>query len=474
MTTFIAELESALGADGVSTDLVDRIAYSRDAFPLALKAAQHGAAYALPDCIVFPRDTVDVATALRVARKHRLPIVPFGGGSSVVGGALPVRGGIVIDLKGMADVVELDSVSGLVTVGAGANGQRLEDHLNERGFTLGHYPQSLRSSTVGGWIAHRATGTASTRYGGIESLVAGLEVVLPNGTHLELPPVPRTAVGPDLRQLFLGAEGTLGIVTRATLRVRPLPQTHRWLAFTFTSFPAGLEAIRHTVQADLRPSVVRLYDEAEARPLLEAAERPPACLLIARFEGDPERVDWESTAASWRITQTGGLPITPEPAEDWWRDRFSTAALLRTLQTPLGLAETLEAAAPWRRLSDLYFAMREAIRDALASGGTLRAIYGHTSHAYTDGANVYLVFHGEARSEADLPHLYFRTLEAAFLACSRAGGTISHHHGVGLAKARWISLELGETGLEVLRAVQRALDPDGLFNPGKLGVDGHA
>ncbi len=462
------DLSAALGAESVSQDTTDLLAYAHDVFPLALKLAGQGRPFALPDVIVFPHSSAEVAEVVRIARRHKAPVIPYGGGSGIVGGALPVGGGIVVELKRLASIGEIDMVSRLVTVGAGLNGQRLEDHLNERGFTTGHYPQSLRSSTVGGWIAHRAIGTASTRYGGIEDIVAGLEAVLPDGEILRLKPLPRSSTGPDLKQLFLGGEGTLGIVTEATLRIRPLPAARRWLVFTFDDFAAGLEAVRAVVQADLRPAVVRLYDELEAAHVLQLAGLAPGrCLLLMDCEGDADSVQWEA-GRSVEILSTHGSPAPEVIAERWWQGRFFTRGLLNTLHKPLGVADALEIAAPWRDLAGAYRAMRREMSAALGPSGV---VYGHTSHAYPDGANLYMIFHGEAAQEDDLAEYYDRVLAAAFRACVDHGGTISHHHGIGLGKARWMGWENGPEALGVLRAIQHALDPERRMNPGKLGAE---
>jgi alkyldihydroxyacetonephosphate synthase len=471
MTDLLEHLRAALGPDGVSADPVDRRAYGHDTFPLALKPAGEGRPAYEPDMIAFPRNADEVATVVRLARAAGTPVVPFGGGSGIVGGALAVRGGVMVDLKHLAAVEEIDPISRLVAVGAGINGQRLEDYLNERGYTTGHYPQSLRSSTLGGWIAHRAIGTASTRYGGIEALVAGMDVVLPTGEFLRLRPSPRGSTGPDLRQLFLGGEGTLGIVTQATLRIRPLPAARAWLVFVCPDFAAGLDAIRRTVQGEYRPAVVRLYDAEEGAHLLEGVPHAPgACLLLLSCEGEAEQVDWESAQIRKQVGAAGATEIGSEPAERWWAGRFNTAGLLHTLRAPLGIADALEVAAPWRALPALYAAMRADMRAALGLPDRPGAVYGHTSHAYLDGANLYMIFHGQAASPADVAPLYGRVLDAAFQACTRHGGTLSHHHGIGLGKARWMELEYGAAGLGVLRAVQRALDPDGILNPGKIGA----
>jgi alkyldihydroxyacetonephosphate synthase len=453
-----------------STDPVDLLAYSHDAYPLALKAARRGLAAHPPQVVAFPATTMEVQHVVRAARESGLPIVPYGGGSGIVGGALAVDGGVVVETKRLSGLRELDALSGLARFGAGTNGQRLEDALNEHGLTCGHYPQSLRSSTVGGWIAHRASGSASTQYGGIEHLVAGLEVVLPSGDVLELRPVPRTASGVDLRQLFLGAEGTLGIVTTATLRVWDLPAARRWTVLSFGQFEQGLEMIRRVVRGGLRPAVVRLYDAAETAEKFGA--EPSAenrCVLLLSSEGDEQYAAFQSARMQELGVAAGGQAEAQELADAWWSTRFDTPGLLATLSEPTGIADALEIAAPWSRLSAVYHDVLGAMTTALAQGRPPTKVYGHCSHAYPDGANVYMVFHGHARSESAVADLYQETVAAALRACAGQGGTISHHHGIGLGKANLMELEYGSVGLDVLRGVQRAIDPGRLFNPGKLG-----
>jgi alkyldihydroxyacetonephosphate synthase len=470
MSNLINDLQSALGPEEVSDRLIDRLAYAHDTFPPVLKRAESVTQPFLPDVVVFPRSVEDVSSVARIASRRKVPLNVYGGGSGIVGGALAVRGGITLDTRQLTQPFDLDPISNLLTVGAGYNGQRLEDRLNAAGYTLGHYPQSLRSSSVGGWIAHRATGTASTRYGGIEALVAGMEVVLASGDILRLKATPRSATGPDLRQLFLGAEGTLGIVTQATLRIRPIPEARRWLVYAFPSFADGLNAIRMGVQAELRPAIVRLYDEIEASHLLEnSGLMSDSCLLILACEGSREMADFESAQLDRIIISAGGVVLPPTPAEAWWEDRFNTRGLLRTMRTQGGISDALEVSASWRDLPRLYSSMRGGMEKALGLPGRAGQVYGHCSHVYPDGGNLYMIFHGFTDDDQPVNRLYEQVLEAAFAACHENGGSLSHHHGIGLGKARWMERELGSSGLGVLRSIQKAADPDRILNPGKIG-----
>jgi alkyldihydroxyacetonephosphate synthase len=457
----------SLGEVPWTRDPVDLLAYSHDTYPLALRAAVRGTSLWAPDVVCHPRDTPDVVRVVRAAGEAGIPVVPFGGGSGIVGGALAVRGGVVVDTKHLAAIEAVDEVSGLVTVGAGINGQRLEDALNELGLTTGHYPQSLRSSSVGGWIAHRAIGTASTRYGGIERMVAGLEVVLATGEVLRLRPAPRTSTGIDLRGLFVGGEGMLGIVTRATLRAWPVPETRRWVMSSYATYPDGLEVVRRAVRSGTAPAIVRLYDEAETADRFGGQGLAGRCLLLLGSEGDPELVAFEAARLGATIEAVGGRREPDELGDAWWRTRFHTAGLLRTIGTPAGVADALEVSAPWSLLWGVHGAMRRAMLERMSSLGATGSVWGHTSHAYPDGANLYMILHATAADPAGVPELYTGLLDAAFRACVESGGSMSHHHGVGLGKAPWLSLEHGEVGQAVLRSIRAALDPDGRLNPGK-------
>jgi len=471
MSDLLTELTTVLGDERVSVEWVDRLAYAHDTFPLALKNAEsHHQAY-LPDGIVFPKTTQEVSQVIHLAHAYRTPIHIFGGGSGIVGGALAVHGGIMLETKGLDTIFELDPISNLVTVGAGINGQRLEDYLNAHGFILGHYPQSLRSSTLGGWIAHRATGTASSLYGGIEELITGMEVVLPSGEILLIRSTPRSATGPDLRQLLIGAEGTCGVVTRATLRIRPSPEERHWLVYSFPDMEIGLTAIRHVIQKGLRPAIVRLYDDLESAHLSGMEQNPEKpCVLIIGCEGDREQVVYEATRVSTILLGAGGSAQTTQLAENWWKDRFNTRGLLKTLRVENSIADALEVSGSWRILPDLYRSMQMAMEAAIHSHGDSGIVYGHCSHVYPDGGNLYMIFHATSNESDNLSELYKRILDAAFIACVQVGGSISHHHGIGLGKAQWMKLELGQCGIEVLQSIQQALDPDRLLNPGKLGA----
>ncbi len=453
----------------VSTSVADRIAYAHDASPVALKRAAAGELPHLPAVIVWPESAVEIAAIMRWAQETGVPLTPCGSGSGIVGGALGDPRGVTLDLTRLDRIVEIDDVSLLVRVQPGINGQRLEDQLNARGYTLGHFPQSLRASTLGGWIAHRAAGVASTRFGKIEDLVEALEVVLPTGEIVRTRAVPRSATGPDLDQLFIGSEGAFGIVTEATVTIRLCPAARQWQAYSVDSFPAALDAIRRVIQQDLRPAIVRLFDAEEAVPYL-AGDDPGAVVLLWGCQGSAALVDFELAHIRAVCEPVARRDLGTGPGEQWWRHRFSTSGLLHTIQAPHGIADALEISATWRDLPAIYERMRASM---LAAAGPDARVFGHVSHVYPSGGNLYMIFHARAADDAAVPALYDRILDAAFTACLANGGSLSHHHGVGATKARWLVDEHGEAGLTLLRRLQRLLDPAGIMNPG-VGLAGGA
>ena len=465
IATVQQELINILGPEQVTTSPASLLAYGRDAYPVAIREALHGGARFEPSIVAWPRSTRDVVEVLAIARRHRLPVVPYGAGSGIVGGALAGEHRLTLDMRRLARFIAHDPVSMTATVEAGILGKDLEDRLNASGFTCGHFPQSLYSSTVGGWVAHRGVGTFSTRYGKIDDLVLGLEAVLPDGTIVDLKAAPQSAAGPDLKRLFLGSEGTLGIITQVTLRVFPAPEARRLVGFACDSFDVGLDAVRRIVQAGYRPAAVRLYDADEARLQLGTDPSTEDALLIAVIDGPGPLVEATAGAFADTAAALGLRDVGDRYTADWLRSRFSTAGLVTTNESPLGIADALEVANDWARLGGTYARMRSAMETVIGEGGR---IFGHASHFYHTGANLYLIFHATADAPDAVEARYRAVLDAAFDACLATGGTLTHHHGVGLGKRRYMERELGSGGHELLSMIKRAIDPGGLMNPGKL------
>jgi alkyldihydroxyacetonephosphate synthase len=456
-------LAGELGTEAVvvESDVLDDA--SRDWWPLAGVWATLGCLPARPAAVVRPADAAGVAVAVRLAAEHRVPLTPAAGRSGVCGGAVPVAGGVVLDLRGLAGVVDVDDTSLLVRALPGTFGDDLEASLADRGLTLGHWPQSMALSTVGGWVACRSAGQYSTRYGKIEDMVVGLEVVDGRGRHLRTGGSPRAATGPDLTQLFVGSEGTLGVVTEATLRVRPRPAGTGWAAFAFPHFADGLDACRRVLRRGATPAVLRLYDPVEsARSFSEGGN-----LLLVLDEGDPAAVEATLAVVEEEVRRTPGVEVRDRRLVGRWVEhRNDVSALGLALGAGL-VVDTVEVAASWRALPGLYDQVVAAIG---AVPGTLAAS-GHCSHAYLDGGCLYFTFAGGPGEDPAAKDAYYRAaLDGAMAATVKAGGAISHHHGIGLVRAPWLPEALGQGAFDALCDLKAAFDPTGVLNPGKLGL----
>lgn len=454
-----------IGAGAVSTDPADLVAHARDWWPLAMLRERRGDDLDAPLAVVRPVSVEQVSAVLRWADATATPVVPFGGGSGVCGGAQAVAGALALDTRRL-DAVTIDEQALIVSAQAGAMGPAVEAALDSRGLTLGHFPQSIEISSVGGWLATRSAGQKSSLYGRIDDMVRGLEVVLAGGRVVRTRPAPGTSAGPDLARLFLGSEGTLGVITEATLAVRPAPQRVTQSAWELDDFAAGLEALRLVARAGLRPAVCRLYDATDA--WIAFRERAPGgAVLILRFEGAaPARA--EERAVRGILAGLGARTLGPSLAKRWWAHRNEAVATLTKVMFegalgPTGLVDTMEVAGLWP-VAGLY----HAVRDGLSAHADLVGC--HASHLYPQGACLYFtfVFTG-SRDDHVAEQRYRAAWEAGMRAALRSGATITHHHGIGLLRAPWIGEELGE-GLQVLRAMKRALDPKGIMNPGKLGL----
>jgi alkyldihydroxyacetonephosphate synthase len=559
------ELVPIVGERRLSMRESDLASYGRDMWPRLLIGMRAGALPPdRPHAVVWPETEREVAAIVRVARELGLPIVPYGGGSGVCGGAVPILGGITIDLKRMNDVVALDRDEMVVDVEAGMNGERFERALNRRGFTLGHFPSSIYCSTVGGWLACRAAGQMSTKYGKIEDRVAGLTVVTGRGDVIHTDGPVRAERGPNWTQLLVGSEGTLGVITSARLRVAPTPELRVLRGFEIESVHHGVEAIRRVMQRGLRPAVIRLYDEIDTfinhapllgprRPALEAAahERsvaaaarshllhapvpgaaqgalphipprevvPPArpgaglltraigflgtgetaqrlgarlrrdaisavlarprlinslaaplaervsrrgCRLIIGLEGSRIRTGVEAKLVFDELERAGAVDQGEEPGRDWFEHRYAVSYKMSPAFRAGLFVDTMEVASTWERLMDLY----RAVKQAIAQHAVVMA---HFSHAYPEGCSIYFTFFARGEPAADAHRAYDAIWRDGMAAASRAGGTISHHHGVGLLKGQAMAAEHREA-MTLLRALKASLDPDGILNPGKLGL----
>ncbi|MDQ5815348.1 MAG: FAD-binding oxidoreductase [Actinomycetota bacterium] len=438
--------------------------HSMDWSAPALIAQRRGPARPLPIFVSRPRSTEEVTHLLEWANRTTTPVVPFGGGSGVCRAIEPVDAAVV-DMRSMDKILEFDEKSRLVTVQAGIMGPILSEELESRGFMIGHEPQSLALSTVGGWIATRACGQLSARYGGIEDLLVGLEAVLPDGRIVRSRVAPRRATGPDVAALMLGSEGTLGIVTEATLRVSPIPEGRADAALTFDHMNEAVAACRALAQSDLRPTMARLYDKEDASIFLRHHEDPPeGPLLLLSFDGFVH--DDRARAARELV---GGRDADPSFVAHWWAHRNDAVEAYRSLMGgdgllgPHALIDTIEVVATWSNLRALYHSVKEALASRADIAGC------HLSHLYADGACLYFTAASACASDDDALELNRAWWDAAMSATLEAEGSISHHHGIGRTKAQWLPQELNGW-FDVLAAVKRAVDPNGIMNPGALGL----
>jgi alkyldihydroxyacetonephosphate synthase len=425
-----------------------------DLWPLGLMRRRAGET--VPEVeVVRPTTFDEVRELLRAGRR----LVPLGGGSGVCGAVQPEAGEVVLDL-GALDAVEIDEANLLVRAQAGAGGMELERRLNGRGLTLGHYPSSLPVATVGGLVSTRSSGQESTRYGSIEDLLLGLTVALPDGSLAEARPGPRSAAGPALHQLFCGAEGGLGVVLEAVLRVHRRPARVIGGGWRLEAVAPGLEAMREVLQQGLRPLVLRLYDPEDA--LLQGEAE--GCLLVAATAGPPPVARAEAEVLAALVEAAGSVSLGGRPWERWLRHRFDLSAerLREVLEPPGAYLDTIEVAASWTDLPALY---RE-VKAHLAATAQLALC--HFGHGSGQGACAYFTFAGSGPDEAAAEAVYREAWRGAMEATLAAGGTISHHHGVGRVRAPWIRREM-RGWWRVWEAARDALDPSARMNPGALG-----
>ena len=439
-----------------------------DSWTLALLRRVRGDELPVPAAVVFPVSTDEVATVLAWASETRTAVVPRGAGSGVCGGAQAVPGAVVIDLSRMDRVTGVDLVSRVVHVQSGLRGDRLEDALATRGLTVGHYPQSIAMSTVGGWIAASSAGQASAGFGAIEDVLLGLTAVLPGGEILRCRPVPRSAAGPDLRRLLVGSEGTLAVVTEATLACRPRPAGWEWLAFSFPEFGALADGLREVVREPTGAAVIRGYDEADAVLSFGSVGHAAGCVGILGFPSGPNGPgalpDRKRLAAEVIQRAAPAQLIDPAYGDHWWEHRNDAAATYFQIMGPdraFGpgvIVDTVEVAGLWSAVPELY----AGVRTALAAHS--QVVICHLSHLHPSGSSLYFTFLVSGADDGGAEERYLMAWEQAARACHAAGGTITHHHGVGRLKSGFLAGELGGTGVGLLRRLKAAVDPAGIMN----------
>jgi alkyldihydroxyacetonephosphate synthase len=489
----LASLREIVGAEHVRDGHSERVLHAAGKGYPDLVRLRAGEPEGAPDAVVYPGSHEQLRALLELCAHSSLAAVPFGGGTSVVGGVAPLRGShggvLALDTGRMADVLELDERSATVTVQGGMRAPALERRLAAHGLTLGHFPQSFEYVSLGGCAATRSAGQASSGYGAIEKMILGLRLAAPTA-EIVLPAIPASAAGPGMRQLLVGSEGTLGVISELDLRVRPAPRERIYEGVFFEDFAAGEETLRLLAREHALPDVTRLSDEQETRMSLALAGTPGVkdrlgraylrlrgygggCLAILGFEGDGEELACRRRRAHAIVSQGGGLAVGRAPGEAWLKSRFAAPYLRDELLTHGVMVETLETAAQWSDVAALHRSVSAAIVSALSGGGAGGAGAGeplvmcHLSHVYETGASLYFTLLARQR-EGDELGQWRGVKQAAGEAIMAGGGTITHHHGVGRDHAPWMAREIGDGGVEALRALKAQLDPAGLMNPGKL------
>ncbi|WP_044508209.1 FAD-binding oxidoreductase [Gordonia sp. KTR9] len=472
------EISAIVGAGNVTDADAARVQHTRGYSTPDILRLRAGDAGDAPDLVVYPGGHDEVVAILRLCSDRRIAVVPFTGGTSVVGGLTPdraaVTGVISLDLRRLDRVVEIDEISRMATLEAGLRGPAAEALLREKGWTIGHFPQSYEGAGIGGYAATRSAGQSSAGYGRFDEMVEGLVLATPRGT-IELGTAPRSAAGPDLRQLVLGSEGVFGVITSVQVRIRPVPVARVFDAWRFATFADGATALRRLAQDGPLPTVLRLSDEVEtalnlADPAGAGSESgdggSAGCLVVAGYEGAADEVARRRDAASAVLTDAGGGALGDGPGESWRTGRFAAPYLRDPLLDAGVLVETLETVAFWSRLHEVRDAVTAALTDSLTASGTPPLVMCHISHVYESGASLYFTV---VAPFGDDPLTQWAAAKTAANSAIRASGaSITHHHAVGRDHRDAYHDEIGPLALEALRAVKASLDPAGVCNPGIL------
>lgn len=464
-----SELEEVVGPHFISIKKNDKLVYSTDWSWMPQMWLDRGKKLTTPDYIVHPGSTEEVSEILKIANKYRIPVIPWGGGSGTQGGALPVYGGIIIDLKRLDKIIEIDEKSLTVTAEAGIILTQLEWAVNEKGLMLPHYPASAHCATLGGCLAPRGTGTISTKYGKAEDMVLSMEVVLPTGEVIQTPPIPQHASGPDFFRLFLGSEGTLGIITKATMRLDYLPEARNLRALLFDDLGNALEAGRQIMTRRLEPFVIRLYDPNSTRSRIRKilGYELDGAYMVMGFDGDPELAALQEQKAMEICDKLGARDLGREPGEAWWEHRYDFYYPPQNLKLPW-MYGTTETVTTYDKIENLYWSEKAAVEEGFQDWDV--KFIGHFSHWFHWGVMLYCRFIIENPPEdaEEALRLHNRIWNTAMTAVLENGGMINEHHGVGLKLARYMKRQYG-SAWPLLLDLKRTIDPNGIMNPGKVG-----
>lgn len=465
------ELQDVVGKDYVSTKDADKEVYSIDYFWVSElwhdKQADWNISSPQADFIVHPSNAEEVSKVIKIANNYKIPVTTWGGGSGSQGGALSVFGGIIIDTKRMNKIYKIDENSMIVEVGTGIIQYILESELEQKGFSTMHDPASSRCATVGGFIAHRGTGVLSTKYGKIEDMIVNMEVVLPNGEIINTLPVPKTACGPDLNHIFIGSEGTLGIVTKVTLTIHRLPETRKFKAFLFKNLSAGLRVGQRLLADNLQPLVIRLYSENETKDVVKrvlGVEKEGAYMVIG-FDGKEEMVDLQLKYAQAIVDKEDMEDLGSDLGQKWWDSRYKFFYPPYMYRLPQCFG-TLDTVANFSDIENVYNAMKNVVENNYP----MARFIGHFSHWFSWGAMLYarFIIDNPPEDPHEAIYLHNKIWNDALRAAIKAGGVLNEHHGIGLKLSR-LTPELYGNAFQVIKNLKKSLDTNGIMNPGKLG-----
>ncbi|MEJ2249171.1 MAG: FAD-binding oxidoreductase [Candidatus Lokiarchaeota archaeon] len=459
-----SELRKIVGKENVSIKEIDLLPYTKDTSLISLNWVIEGKIAGLPHIITWPETIEQISAILKFANKEKIPVIPYGEGSGVVGGAIPIKGGIILDMKKFNKIININDQNLTVTVETGINGMNLERYLNAKGYTTGHIPQSLYTSSVGGYIAHRAAGQFSTKYGKIEDMVLGMELITPEGELINFDPIARAATGPQLDKFFIGNEGCLGIVTKATLKVWPYPKKRTLISYAFPKIEDALNAVREILREQIYPAVIRIYDAAETkRHFGDVKEAKDKLMTVFVCEGNKDLVKLEEKITREKSEKNSGISCGEGPVEHWFETRFRVTET--SMFPPYKIvADTIEVAVMWDKASDLYHKVLEEIKKI--KGNLL--ISAHISHFYPNGIGYYFTFGGIPTGDQSEFDFYKECWNTIIKVVVDIGGSIAHHHGIGINRSQWMEEEWSQNGLIVMQKFKRVLDPNNILNPGKL------
>jgi alkyldihydroxyacetonephosphate synthase len=463
------ELEEIVGAEHISTDDGDKLVYSTDWFWLPQMWLDRGERLRPPDYIVHPGSVEEISEIMKVANNYHIPVIPWGGGSGSQGGALPIFGGIMLDTKRLNKVIEIDERSLTVTAEAGINGAQLEWAVNEKGLTLPHYPASANCATLGGYLSPRGTGTISAKYGKAEDLVLNMQVVLPDGKIIRTPHVPQHASGPDFFRLFLGAEGTLGVITEATMQLDYLPEVRLLRAVLFDDLGKAIETGRRLMTQRLSPFVIRLYDQKSTRSQVQKilGYDFDGAYMVIGFDGDPDLAALQEKKAMEICVELGAQDLGREPGEAWWDHRYDFYYPPLSLKLPW-MYGTTETVTTYSNIERVYYAEKKAVEETYAEWDV--DFIGHFSHWFHWGVMVYtrFIIKEPPQDAQEALRLHNRVWRTAMDAVLENGGMVNEHHGVGLKLSRYMRRQYGPAW-DMMESIKHALDPNGIMNPGKVG-----